>query len=124
MSLEAKKRADRWRALLPKVVLGKLDNGEWMASYCDEMVTGATKDSALQAMRAKVIGDVKPPRQRPYLKLCKPCNMRAAAAGPAAEIEGIKVCLKCAAALDEWYRAVKAFERNRRKAARRRRRRG
>ena len=72
----------------------------------------------------------RPEPGRPYLKLCKDCNRRSALAGIKAEIEGVEVCLPCAAAIDQWREDFKAWldrkrrtARNRAKAARRRARR-
>ena len=68
----------------------------------------------------------RPEPGRPYLKLCNPCNRRAAEAGIAAELEGVEVCLPCAEAIDRWHHDFATWRsrraRNKRKAEARRRR--
>ena len=96
---------------------------------------GATEAAALEDLRRRVLGlDVlerptgchgairmmpTPTPGRPWLTLCPPCNRRAAEAGVLAELEGIHVCDPCAAAVDQYVRAIGAWkrrtDRNRRK---------
>ena len=81
-------------------------------------------------MKPRLVGpDGKPFKHqpgRPYLRLCKPCNRRAADAGDKAATEGVMVCAACAAAVDQWTRDAKVWAarraRNKRKARWRKRR--
>lgn len=101
-----------------------LKGGRWLA-VDEELVLSAHGGSKAEAERNldhRRRGET-PPNEKPHLKLCKPCNKRAAKLGEEhAAKHGVEVCQPCAKAIDQWVVEMKKWRLRQQRKARRKRR--
>ncbi len=130
MSIHKPENKEEWRRLLPHVRTAAAETGEVIAVLDhggrQGLASGSNHDAALRALRRKLFGARRRSGERPWLKLCKPCNRRAVDMGERQYTEGVSLCAECAAAIDAYNKAIRDHHarraRNRRKVRRRRRR--
>lgn len=97
------------------------NDGTVTAIYADgerhAMETGSDESQALQFVleRLQGVGGTAPRRE--WLRLCTPCNKRAASA-PTNEVE---VCLDCAKSIDDWKESQKRWIKDRKRKVRNKR---
>lgn len=129
MSIHAPRNKEAWRALLRHIITSTAETGEVIAlvdhGERKGLASGSNHDAALRALRRKLFGARRRSGERPWLKLCKPCNRRAVDLGPLQYSDGVELCSDCAAAVDAYNKAIRDHHarraRNKQKARRRRR---
>jgi hypothetical protein len=115
----------KWEEVQDRVSLQPGGVGVWVALLAHEdealqlMATGGSKSAALNNLRLRFDGHT-PKNERPYLKLCTPCNRRAAEAEEEAYTKGVEVCVACAVKIDRWTKEFKQWEARTKRNARKR----